>query len=133
MALQKYLARADGLGVADKSLATHADAKTAEFQLKPSLLLVCYLQLPWAELEQTLDNGLEQLEDGEIFGVWHALRNVTEGFGGPPVPELNVDPEILSSWAVSRGLTFDVSELERSISRDGIEVTAIDVQFRARV
>ena len=49
------------------------------------------------------------------------------------MPELNVDPEILSSWAVSRGLTFDVSELERSISRDGIEVTAIDVQFRARV
>ncbi|MEK9987209.1 MAG: hypothetical protein VW601_01865 [Aquiluna sp.] len=59
------------------------------------------------------------------------MRNVTEGFGGPPLPELNVDPDKLSSWAESRGLIFDCRELERWVSKDGAEVTAIDVQFRA--
>lgn len=132
VALRKYLARAEALGLTDQSVATQADAKTAKFQLEPNLLLICYLQLPWAELEQALDNGLEQLGDGEIFGVWHALRNVTEGFGGPPSPELNVDPEILSNWAASRGLVFDVREVERRIAKNGADVTAIDVQIRAR-
>ena len=132
VALEKYIARAGALGLEKQSRATHADAKHAKFQLKPDLLLICYLQLPWAELEQALDNALEQLGDGEIFGVWHALRNVTEGFGGPPLPELNVDPDKLRSWAESRGLIFDCRELERRVSKDGAEMTAIDVQLRAR-
>ncbi|MEL0200293.1 MAG: hypothetical protein VW959_02975 [Aquiluna sp.] len=47
------------------------------------------------------------------------------------MPELNVDPDKLSSWAESRGLIFDCRERERRVSKDGAEVTAIDVQFRA--
>jgi len=77
VALEKFVARAEALGLENQRRSTHADAKHAKFQLKPDLLLICYPQLPWAELEQTLDNALEQLGDGELFGVWHALRNVT--------------------------------------------------------
>jgi len=84
-------------------------------------------------LSQALDNGLSQVRQGEIFGVWHALRNVKEGFGGPPMPELNVNPENLKSWAEANGLNYRVTERVRKVSTpDGLR-EAIDVQFRARV
>ena len=95
--------------------------------------MICYLQLPWSELSQALDNGLSQVRQGEIFGVWHALRNVKEGFGGPPMPELNVNPENLKSWAEANGLNYRVTERVRKVSTPDGPREAIDVQFRARV
>ena len=79
VALTKFRSRAESLGFDDDTFATLADAKNAKFQLEPDLLLVCYLQLPWEELEQALENGLSQVRNGQIFGVWHALKNVTDG------------------------------------------------------
>jgi len=84
-------------------------------------------------LSQALDNGLSQVRQGEIFGVWHALRNVKEGFGGPPMPELNVNPENLKSWAEANGLNYRVTERVRNVSTQDGPREAIDVQFRARV
>lgn len=84
-------------------------------------------------MSQALDNGLSQVRQGEIFGVWHALRNVKEGFGGPPMPELNVNPENLKSWAEANGLNYRVTERVRKVSTQDGPREAIDVQFRARV
>lgn len=95
--------------------------------------MICYLQLPWNEMSQALDNGLSQVRQGEIFGVWQALRNVKEGFGGPPMPELNVNPENLKSWAEANGLNYRVTERVRKVSTQDGPREAIDVQFRARV
>ena len=95
--------------------------------------MICYLQLPWGELRQALDNGLSQVRQGEIFGVWHALRNVEEGFGGPPSPELNVDPENLKSWAEAQRLSYEVTEKVRMVVTPEGTKEAIDVQLRTKV
>jgi len=133
VALEKYLERAKNLNVSGLSHATHSDAKTAQFQLEPSLLLICYLQLPWDELRQALDNALSQLKAGVIFGVWHSLSNVTEGYGGPPTPELNVDPESLRVWAKANDLDASVEERRREVLTPEGPRQAIDVQLRASV
>lgn len=133
MALEKYLERAKGLNVSGLSHATFSDAKTVQFQLEPTLLLICYLQLPWEELRQALDNALSQLRAGEIFGVWHSLGNVTEGFGGPPSPELNVDPETLRAWAETSNLDANVEERRREVVTAEGPREAIDVLLRARL
>ena len=96
-------------------------------------MLICYLQLPWEELSQALDNALSQQRAGEIFGVWHSLRNVTEGFGGPPSPELNVDPEALRVWARTNDLDANVEERRREVLTGEGPRQAIDVVLRARL
>ena len=84
-------------------------------------------------MSQALDNGLSQVRQGEIFGVWHALRNVEEGIGGPPSPELNVDPENLKSWAQAQRLSYEVTEKVRMVVTPEGTKEAIDVQLRAKV
>lgn len=133
VALTKFRSRAESLGFDDATFATLADAKTAKFQLEPDLLLVCYLQLPWEELKQALENGLSQVRNGQIFGVWHALRNVTDGYGGPPRPELNVDPENLNAWAADNNLNATVEERQRRVETPDGPRFAIDVIFSAEV
>lgn len=97
------------------------------------MLLICYLQLPWEELKQALDNGLSQVRSGHIFGVWHALRNVTEGYGGPPSPELNVDQVNLNSWAAANNLNATIEERQRRVETADGPRFAIDVIFQAEV
>ena len=133
VALEKFLARAENAGVREYVVATHADARTAEFSQTPDLLLVCYLQLPFSDLAAALDNSLSQMKQGEIFGIWHARRNLTEGYGGPPRAELLPTPEELSQWAADRGLDHKVWEVERMISTPEGDFVAIDVILRAKL
>lgn len=132
VALEKFLERAAGSGLSDLTTATLADATTVRFQLAPNLILICYLQIPWPELEQALDNALGQLGSGEIFGVWHAQRNLTEGFGGPQNPQLLPTAQQLSKWAEGKGLGAKVWEAERRVETPAGEFVAIDVLLHAK-
>ncbi len=133
VALGKFQARAQEQGLEHLAVANHADARSARFQLSPDLVIVCYLQLSWADLETSLDNALSQLPSGELFGVWHSLRNLTEGFGGPQNPAYLPTPDQLRDWLSARALKGKVWEEERTALVDGKEYRAIDVLLRVKV
>ena len=76
VALQKFQERADQAGLT--VISNHSDARTAIFSLKPDLAVIAYLQLPWGELEQALDNALRQISSGVIYGVWHDAKYLAD-------------------------------------------------------
>jgi len=134
VALDKFLERAEHLGLSDKSTATRADAVSAEFKLQADLLVVAYLQIPFEALSKALENGISQLEPGAtVFGVWHASRNLTEGFGGPPAAELLPSPDELNQWAKANLASYEVFEVERNVLNDGVNRVAIDVILKGQI
>jgi|AntRauMFilla1563_2_1112583.scaffolds.fasta_scaffold02053_4 hypothetical protein len=133
VALDKFLARAQKLTLAKPVIANHADATSAVFGSEPNLTVIAYLQLPWAQLELALNNVLAQQKTGVVFGVWHSLLNLTEGFGGPPSKELLPSRSQLEAWALSKGLKFEVSDRTREVSTDSGIKTALDVTLLVRL
>jgi hypothetical protein len=87
-----------------------------ESKLAPVDLGVCaYLQIPQPELEIAITRLIDNiLPGGVFFGVWHALENLKDGFGGPQ------DPAVLPS---TESMTKLLSSLPLEISfvtnRDG--------------
>ena len=133
VALAKFESRAKDQGVEQLVIANLGDARDAHFSLSPDLVISCYLQLPWSDLAKSLDNALAQLKSGEIFGIWHARRNLIDGYGGPQNPEVLPTPELLNDWLSSHGLVGSVWETERIVENELGKFTAIDVVMRARV
>lgn len=73
--------------------------------------LVAYLQLPKSDLEISLARLAGSLRPGGIFfGVWHALENLENGFGGPQDPR--VLPEANSIKDLLLQLEFEISFVE---------------------
>ena len=132
VALERFEKHARQLGVEEYCSSTLADAREARFQLEPSLILVAYLQIPMAHLEQALDNALAQLKAGALLGVFHARRNLTDGYGGPPSPAVLPTIEQLESWAQKHGLSAKVQERIRSLIVDGQPRQAIDVTIEVQ-
>ncbi len=114
--LEKCLVLAKERAVLDKVFTTQASALVFESKLAPVDLGVCaYLQIPQADLEVAITRLVENISPGGVFfGVWHALENLEEGFGGPQ------DPELLPS---TESMTALLSKLPLEISfvtnRDG--------------
>ncbi len=133
VALDKFLARAQKLDYQKRVIASHFDATTAVFELKPDLTVIAYLQLPWDQLELALDNVLAQQAKGVVFGVWHSIKNLTQGYGGPPLKEILPSPSELESWAQSRGLNFEVRERDRTVEAESGSKTALDVTLLVRL
>jgi len=133
VALEKFQARAAQAGLSHLTHSTLSDAQTANFSLDPDLVITCYLQLPWEQLRQSLDNALSQLSQGELFGIWHARRNLTDGYGGPQNAEVLPTPEQLKQWLASHKLAGRVWEVERTVTNDEGAFVAIDVVMRAQV
>ena len=133
VALDRFQERAAQLGVESRCHSNLADATQAKFQLEPSLVLFAYLQIPAADLEQALDNALAQLKSGTILGVFHARRNLTEGYGGPRSPDVLPTVEQLESWAQRHGLNAKVQERIRNLNVDGAPKQAIDVTIEVQL
>jgi SAM-dependent methyltransferase len=114
--LEKCQRLAAERGVSDKVFTTHASALDFESKLAPVDLGVCaYLQIPQKDLEIAITRLVENiLPGGVFFGVWHALENLKDGFGGPQ------DPAVLPS---TESMTKLLSSLPLEISfvknRDG--------------
>jgi len=132
-ALEKFEARSKELGLYELTVSTLADARDAKFQLSPDLVVVCYLQLTWPDLSRALSNALDQMQGGEIFGVWHSSRNLTDGYGGPQNPNVLPTVEDLTDWVSDNALSGNVWEEERLISVADGEYRAIDVLLRAKL
>jgi len=114
--LKKCLALAKERGVSDKVVTTNASALDFHSKLAPVDLGVCaYLQIPQPELEIAITRLIDNiLPGGVFFGVWHALENLKEGFGGPQNPE--VLPSTQSMTALLSKLPLEISFVT---NRDG--------------
>jgi len=76
--------------VSELVFTTNASALNFESKLAPvDLGVVAYLQIPRPELAVAIERLVENLKPGGVFfGVWHALENLKDGFGGPQNPEV---------------------------------------------
>lgn len=106
-----------------------ADVTTYEPAKHFDLVLVFYLHLPKEQLTAALTVAVASLAPGgTLFGVGHALRNLTDGYGGPPYAEILWTEEMLEPSLAG----LDVIELgERFRDVEAAAATAIDVVVQA--
>ena len=114
--LEKCVALAKERGVTDKVVTTNASALDFVSKLAPVDLGVCaYLQIPSKDLDVAIGRLVDNIKPGGVFfGVWHALENLEEGFGGPQNPELL--PSTESMTTVLSKLPLEISFVT---NRDG--------------
>jgi len=76
--------------VSDLVFTTNASASDFESKLAPvDLGVVAYLQIPQTELAVAIERLVASIKPGGVFfGVWHALENLKDSFGGPQNPEV---------------------------------------------
>jgi SAM-dependent methyltransferase len=114
--LEKCQRLAAERGVSDTVVTTQASALDFESKLAPVDLGVCaYLQIPQKDLEIAITLLVENiLPGGVFFGVWHALENLKDGFGGPQ------DPAVLpSTESMTQLLSLLPLEISFVTNRDG--------------
>jgi SAM-dependent methyltransferase len=97
------------------------------------LVLVAYLQLPVEQLRTALRHAAGAVAPGgELFLVGHALRNLTEGTGGPQSPDVLWTEELLRAVLDGTGLVVDaLEEVVREVDTDEGPRPAIDLLLRA--
>jgi SAM-dependent methyltransferase len=93
------------------------------------LVVIFYLHLPEARMAEVFDRAVAAVRPGgTFFGVGHAVRNITDGYGGPPVPDLLWSEDRITPLV--EGL--DVLELgERLRYVPSADATAIDLAVHA--
>jgi SAM-dependent methyltransferase len=114
--LEKCQALAAEKNVSDLVFTTNASALDFDSKLSPVDLGVCaYLQIPQAELTIAVERLVENIKPGGVFfGVWHALENLKDGFGGPQ------NPEVLPSESSMKSLLSSLPlEIQFVTNRDG--------------
>lgn len=90
-------------------------------------IVVFYVHLPSEAFSRMMEIARNALAPGgKIFGVGHALRNLTEGVGGPQHPLILWDSDLVAPALV--GLEDVVIE---EIDRDTANGVAIDLKFEA--
>ena len=99
-----------------------------------ALVLVSYLQLPAEARRLALEGAAAALAPGgELFMIGHALRNRTEGVGGPRDAAVLWNPEEIAAELRSLGLRVDrCEEVVRPAETDNGPREAIDVLVEAR-
>lgn len=90
------------------------------------LVVLSYLQLAGPDLRRALANTVDALRpDGTLLLVGHAMRNLTDGTGGPQDPAVLYDPDditgVLDEMPVAITLA---SERERQV--EGADRPALD-------
>ena len=107
---------AEEKNVSDLVFTTNASALDFESTLAPvDLGVVAYLQIPQADLGVAISRLVERIKPGGVFfGVWHALENLKDGFGGPQ------NPEVLPSESSMKTLLSSLPlEIQFVTNRDG--------------
>jgi SAM-dependent methyltransferase len=102
--------------VLENVFTTNASALDFESKLAPvDLGVVAYLQIPQAELAIAIERLVENIKPGGVFfGVWHALENLKDGFGGPQNPEVLPSESSMNTLLSSLPL-----EIQFVTNRDG--------------
>ena len=129
VALDQFMLRAELQGLENRCLRNESDALQAKFSFAPDLLLVAYLQIPSDQLQRALKNALEQLNGGaRVLGVWHAVENLEEGFGGPQDESVLVSAVQLEQFAESYSWAeLNIQNRQRVVPTEDGDRVAIDV------
>lgn len=99
-----------------------------------ALVLIAYLQLPSPEWRRVVAHGAAALAPGgELLAVGHAVRNLSQGVGGPRYAEVLWDPRKIRADLEQLGLSVErCEEVLRPVETpDGVK-HAIDTFARAR-
>lgn len=93
------------------------------------LVIIFYLHVADDAFASVLAHAIDAVAPGgTLFGVGHALRNLTAGSGGPQVPEILWSEELIAPMLEN----VEVLELgERTRSVPDPDVWAIDLMFHA--
>jgi hypothetical protein len=102
--------------VSDLVFTTQASALDFESKLTPvDLGVIAYMQINHEDLKAGIARLVANISPGgTFFGVWHALENLKEGFGGPQNPD--VLPSVESMTKILGELPV---KLEFITNRDG--------------
>lgn len=96
------------------------------------LVLIAYLQVEAEPLSDLVRRVIGWLSpDGELFMVGHDLSNLDEGVGGPQVPEILWDLDLILEWLGPLEL-IEAGVVERPVEVDGDIRHARDTLVRAR-
>jgi SAM-dependent methyltransferase len=95
---------------------TNASALDFVSKLAPvDLGVIAYLQIPQSELAVAITRLVDNIKPGGVFfGVWHALENLKDGFGGPQNPEVLPSEESMTALLSSLPV-----EIKFVTNRDG--------------
>lgn len=109
-----------------------ADAIDYRPETPVDLALLCYLQLPAPQRRAAVRNAAAMLAPGgAVLVVAHALRNLTDGVGGPQDAGVLCTPAQLVDDLDGTGLQVErAEEVLREV--DGSDRPAIDLIVRAR-
>lgn len=106
-----------------------ADVTTYQPGRTFDLVMIVYVHIDDAGMEALFSYAVDAVTPGGTFiGVGHALRNLTEGVGGPPVPEIHWTEERMSPLVAGLDIV-SVGEVLRPVA--GSEVEAIDLLVHA--
>lgn len=98
------------------------------------LVLISYLHLPADERMNVLTTAVDALGPGAtLLVVAHALRNLTDGFGGPQDPAVLADPTTIAHEirGLASGLVVEKAvEVDRPVETPDGEQIAIDLLVR---
>ena len=124
----KRLAAEHGVSI----LTVHADATTWTPPSPVDLVVLSYLQLPGDERRKVLAHAATWVAPGgTLFVVAHDRSNVTDGYGGPPSPEVCYTVE--ETTGLLGDLEVIVAEVaERDVDTPGGTRTALDTLVIAR-
>ena len=98
------------------------------------LVLLVYLHLPPEQWRAALAAAVDAAApDGAVLVVAHALRNLTEGVGGPQDPGILLDPDAVVDSAAGLPVDVELAELRERVV-PGADRPALDsvVLFRKR-
>ena len=97
--LEKCQKLAAEKNVAELVFTTNASALDFESKLAPvDLGVVAYLQIPQTDLAVAIGRLVSHIKSGGVFfGVWHALENLKDGFGGPQNPDFLPSEESMTA------------------------------------
>lgn len=109
-----------------------ADATTYDPPQLVDLVLLAYLQLAEDDRRTVLEHVRSWLAPGgAVFVVAHDRSNVSEGYGGPPTPDVCYTVE--ETLEVLDGLEFPIAHVaERTVTTDAGERIALDTVVMAR-
>ena len=95
------------------------------------LVLIAYLQIEAEPLSDLVSRARDWLADGgELFMIGHALSNLHDGVGGPQVPELLWDLDLMLEWVPPLRIV-EGGIVRRPVEVDGEIRHALDVLIRA--
>lgn len=121
-----------GRALSDRVHFIEADVLSWEPDRTFDLVLIAYLQIEAEPLSELVARARAWLDEGgELFMVGHDISNLDEGVGGPQVPELLWDLDLMLEWLGDLRL-IEGGVFPRPVEVDADVRHAFDTLIRAR-